>query len=241
MTDPLEDPNAAQPARTLGDHARVVVVVDDAESDFADDLADEPMVMTFPHLLVRELVAFLALSVFLVLVSLLFDAPLGPIADPSRTPNPAKAPWYFLGLQELLQYYPPVVAGVLLPALLVIALAVIPYFRVNVERPALWDSAPLPRLGLLWLAIAALSGLFCFTGARPVWALVIPLWIVGVSMSAGALPWLRGTAASWLRTRSLPFWIFVWFLLSAATLTAIGCFFRGPSWSLTLPWRDGIY
>ncbi len=66
-------------------------------------------------------------------MSLFWDAPLEGLADPMQTPNPAKAPWYFLGLQELLHYFPPVVGGVLIPTLVVIALIVIPYFNVNVE------------------------------------------------------------------------------------------------------------
>ncbi len=240
MRERDEELGSQEAARAGADSARVVVV-DFAAPELAGDLSDEPMVMTFPHLLVRELVAFLALSLFLVLVSLFFDAPLDAIADPTRTPNPAKAPWYFLGLQELLHYYPPVVAGVLLPGLLIIALAVIPYFQVNVERPSLWESAPLRRLGLLWLAISALSTVFCFASALPVWSIVVPLWMVGVAMSTGALPWRGGRVALWLRTRSLPFWIFLWFLVSATTLTATGFFFRGPGWAFTIPWRDGIY
>ena len=104
------------------------------------DVSDEPMVMTFPHLVVRELIAFLVLSILLVALALWFDAPLEEIANPDKTPNPAKAPWYFLGLQELLHYYPPIVSGVVLPGLLVVALAVIPYFTINLERPPMWPS-----------------------------------------------------------------------------------------------------
>src|SRR5690606_27271918 len=74
----------------------------------------EPVVMTVPPLVWRELIAFLCLSLGLVLMALFFDAPLEESANPVKTPNPAKAPWYFLGLQELLHYYPPLVAGVLL-------------------------------------------------------------------------------------------------------------------------------
>jgi hypothetical protein len=70
--------------------------------------------------------------------SLFFNAPLEGIADPTHTPNPAKAPWYFLGLQELLHYFPPVVAGVLVPTLLIIALVVIPYFNINIEANGLF-------------------------------------------------------------------------------------------------------
>jgi quinol-cytochrome oxidoreductase complex cytochrome b subunit len=232
------DDAVAAPQLGATDSIRLVIP---EEPDVTLDPSDEPVVMTFPHLLLREVVAFLALAVLLALMSLLFDAPLEAIADPSRTPNPAKAPWYFLGLQELLRYYPPVVAGVLLPSLCLIALAVIPYFRVNVERAPLWGSAPLRRLALLWLAIAAISAGFGIGAGGMVWSIVIPLWLVGATMSAGALPWRGGRVGPWLRTRSLPFWIFTWFVTSAIVLTTVGALFRGPSWHFTLPWRDGIY
>jgi hypothetical protein len=80
------------------------------------------MVMTFPNLVIKEIVAFEIMIIVLAVISLLVDAPLEWIADPEHTPNPAKAPWYFLGLQELLHYFPPVVGGVILPALAIIAL-----------------------------------------------------------------------------------------------------------------------
>ena len=78
------------------------------------------------------------LAIALVVISLFWDAPLEELADPMHTPNPAKAPWYFLGLQELLHYFPPVVAGVLIPTLVVLALIVIPYFNINIEAEGVW-------------------------------------------------------------------------------------------------------
>jgi hypothetical protein len=72
---------------------------------------------TYPEVLFRAVVAIEVLAIALVSMALLFNAPLEGIADPSHTPNPAKAPWYFLGLQEMLHYFPPVVAGVLVPGL----------------------------------------------------------------------------------------------------------------------------
>ena len=82
--------------------------------------------MTFPHLILREAILFQIVVIGLALAAIFFDAPLQGIANPLETPNPAKAPWYFLGLQELLHYFPPVVAGVLMPGLVVVALVVIP-------------------------------------------------------------------------------------------------------------------
>ncbi|MGC2465228.1 MAG: hypothetical protein WA517_08530, partial [Candidatus Acidiferrum sp.] len=64
-------------------------------------------VMSYPHLILREVMVLQALVIGLVLLSLFWDAPLEQLANPLLTPNPAKAPWYFLGLQELLHYFPP--------------------------------------------------------------------------------------------------------------------------------------
>jgi menaquinol-cytochrome c reductase cytochrome b/c subunit len=206
------------------------------------DVSDEPMVMTFPHLLVRELIAFLVLSLVLVVLALLFDAPLEEIANPDKTPNPAKAPWYFLGLQELLHYYPPIVSGVLLPGLLVVALAIIPYFRINLERAPMWRDGRRRELIVLWLVVAALTAVFATTGSHPVWPIIGPLWLVALLVTWGAFVHTGASGLGrWLASRSVPFWIFSWFLLSAVTLTLIGVFFRGPGWSFTLPWREGIY
>ena len=218
---------------------RVVVVQGDERP--AVDATDEPMVMTMPHLIVRELIAFLALSLFLVVLALVADAPLEEIADTTRTPNPAKAPWYFLGLQELLHYYPPLVSGVLLPGLLIVALVIIPYMRINLERVPLPVRHPLRTLLALWSTIGALSLVSFFTGAQPVWPFIGTLAFVGGWMSIGIASASTGRAVAWLRARSLAFWIFSWFLLTATVLTVIGVFFRGPGWSFTLPWRDGIY
>jgi menaquinol-cytochrome c reductase cytochrome b/c subunit len=99
---------------------------------------DEGKVQSFPELLFRAAIAIEVLAATLVVISLFFNAPLEGLADPSHTPNPAKAPWYFLGLQELLHYFPPVVAGVLVPTLVVLALIVIPYFNINIEAAGLF-------------------------------------------------------------------------------------------------------
>ena len=98
----------------------------------------EEIVQSFPEVLFRAAIAVELLAIMLVLVSLIFNAPLEGLADATHTPNPAKAPWYFLGLQELLHYFPPVVAGVLVPTLVVIALIVIPYFNINIEAEGLF-------------------------------------------------------------------------------------------------------
>ena len=87
----------------------------------------EQKVMVFPYLIYIEFVAALFYSIMLVLWSIFLKAPLEDPANPSVSPNPSKAPWYFLGLQEMLVYYDPWIAGVLLPTLIILGLCAIPY------------------------------------------------------------------------------------------------------------------
>ncbi len=90
-------------------------------------------VLTWPHLLYIELIALTLMTVGLVLWSILIHAPLEEPANPANTPNPSKAPWYFLGLQEMLVYYDPWIAGVLLPSLVIVGLMAIPYMDRNTK------------------------------------------------------------------------------------------------------------
>ena len=88
-------------------------------------------VNVWPHLLAIEFVAVLAMSAFLFALSAFMDAPLLEFANFNEQPNPSKAPWYFLGLQELLAYFDPQVAGVIIPGFGLAALAFIPYVDRN--------------------------------------------------------------------------------------------------------------
>jgi menaquinol-cytochrome c reductase cytochrome b/c subunit len=88
-------------------------------------------VNVWPHLLASELLSLLAMTAFLLIFSTFKDAPFRELANPNRTPNPSKAPWYFLGLQELLRYFHPQVAGVTIPGLGLFALMAVPYADKN--------------------------------------------------------------------------------------------------------------
>jgi quinol-cytochrome oxidoreductase complex cytochrome b subunit len=213
---------------------------------------DDTRVMTYPGALSRFLIALEVAFLLLVWVSLIANAPLEGIADPMHTPNPAKAPWYFLGLQELLHYFPPVVAGVLIPGVVVAALVVIPYFNINIEGRSLW--ADPRRRKLVILSVIAFNVLiFALFGtgqlghsATAVGKLdraldlimpIVPTLIVSVPLllssrfSAGsAKHWQR-----WLAARPISFWIMSWFLVELIVLTAVGTFFRGPGWTWVLP------
>jgi hypothetical protein len=86
----------------------------------------------WPHLLIEEFVAMMVVLAALTIFATFVNAPLRELANPNLTPNPSKAPWYFLGLQELLRYFHPMVAGVLFaPTLVLLALAVAPYVDRN--------------------------------------------------------------------------------------------------------------
>jgi quinol-cytochrome oxidoreductase complex cytochrome b subunit len=173
----------------------------------------------------------------LVWVALFFNAPLEGIADPSHTPNPAKAPWYFLGLQEMLHYFPPVVAGVMVPTLVVIALIVIPYFNINIEAEGLFLKDRARRLPVFY-AVAA--GLSIFLIMFHVYVALVPTLIVVVFMLTAAQSAANSPSRfrRYLVARPLSFWIMSWFLFELVVLTTVGTFFRGPGWSWVWPWRS---
>jgi len=140
----------------------------------ARDPNDE--VFAWPHLLYRELLVALAVVVVLHVVSLVFMAPLDEIADPTRTPNPAKAPWYFLGLQELV-HYSALVGGVIVPTLIVLALLVLPYLDRGTAGSGRWFAPERRVANSVFTTLAVVSvvltviGTF-FRGAN--WAWVWP-------------------------------------------------------------------
>ncbi|MEK7865122.1 MAG: hypothetical protein AAB434_00470 [Planctomycetota bacterium] len=96
-----------------------------------EKLETNEKVLVWPDLVYTELIAMVVGSVILIVWSLLVQAPLEQPANPTKTPNPSKAPWYFLGLQELLVYFDPWIAGVVLPTLIIVGLIAIPYMDRN--------------------------------------------------------------------------------------------------------------
>lgn len=196
----------------------------------------EDQVQTFPEVLFRGAVAIMSLAVVLVWISLMFNAPLEGLADPSHTPNPAKAPWYFLGLQEMLHYFPPVVAGVLVPGLVVMALIVIPYFKVNIEAEGLFLKDRQRRLRIFYLITIVLSLFLLFF---KVYAALVPTLIMAalVFLAGQSSPQSPSRVRRYLAGRPLSYWVMTWFLFELVVLTAIGTFFRGPGWAWVWPWQ----
>jgi quinol---cytochrome c reductase cytochrome c subunit, bacillus type len=194
-----------------------------------------PQLMTYPHLLIREAIAFQVLVIAMVLIALLWNAPLEQLANPLITPNPAKAPWYFLGLQELLHFFPPFVAGILIPTLVVIALVVIPYFNVNIEGEAIWARRPSRNLRTVIITVILLLAFLAVFHAWTIFAptaLVAALLLFSYTVRHGHQGWRNALA-----TKPLSWWVMTWFIAVAICLTVVGTFFRGPGWSWVWPWR----
>ncbi|MFM7504663.1 MAG: hypothetical protein ACKO8J_04440 [Candidatus Limnocylindrus sp.] len=168
-------PMAARPYRLLALVKQDAVVRVQKEPD--------DTVMTWPHLLTIEFLAAVAMSIFLLLLGLFINAPLEELANPNVTPAVAKAPWYFLGLQELLAYFHPTVAGALTPAAILVGSALIPYLdRRNIHSTRPSDrKLEVSLFSILWALGLAVTfiGIF-FRG--PGYSFVLP-WVNGFFFS----------------------------------------------------------
>jgi len=214
------------------DPVRVVFITKKTSAKVQGEVSSQ--VMSFPHLLIREAIAFMVLVIGLVCVALFWDAPLEQLANPLVTPNPAKAPWYFLGLQELLHYFPPLVAGIIIPTLVIVSLVVIPYFNINIQGKPFWSAGGKRTLWIFLAAALVLTAAFVWTRA---WTVLVPTDAVVLLMLYSRRAFSRGhSEAGYLATRPLSWWVMTWFIAVAVVLTAVGTFFRGPGWSWVWPW-----
>ena len=161
---PDKDPIIVEGQRLLG-----VVPGKPAAGD-RKELKEDDAVMVWPHLLVRHAVAALVVLFVVLVLALAFDAPLRSIADPTLTPNPEKAPWYFAALQELLSHFHPLVAGVLVPTAIIVGLIAFPYI---VRNPAMTPRArrvartTFTAFLVIWIALTLIG--FAFRGANWDW------------------------------------------------------------------------
>src|SRR5512132_3400387 len=122
-TDDLAGGDGEPRVRLLG--------VVDRQSVTAEERRTDDTVFTWPHLLVRHAVVGLATAAVALTLGVAFAAPLRGLANPQLTPEPSKAPWYFVGLQELLSHVDPLVAGILIPVATIVGLVVLPYLDRN--------------------------------------------------------------------------------------------------------------
>lgn len=161
-----------------GGHTQRLLTV--VKSGSIQDVKATPIdkVHTWPHLLAIEFVAALACTAFLFLFSIFVHAPLLQLANTNQTPNPSKAPWYFLGLQELLTVFHPMVAGVTLPGVGLILLILAPFLDRNASNKPEDRKfmIGLQTVHLMFWAVLVLIGSF-FRG--PGFNFVLP-WVEGL-------------------------------------------------------------
>jgi len=205
----------------------------------------EDTVMSWPHLLILEVLAGLGTTVLLLLWSLAIKAPLRELANPDITENPAKAPWYFLNLQELLLHMDPALAGVIIPGLVVIALMAIPYIDRNKKDIGIWFASKKGRAIALWSAIYTtilIPGLILFDEHVRVRSLVsepeiFPGWVIPLAVIGGHTALLYVLIRRWRSsTREVLIGLFTAFAVSYLILTVSSTFFRGSGMQLTWPW-----
>jgi menaquinol-cytochrome c reductase cytochrome b/c subunit len=148
---PLPTGNIPTPKKGAPDKHRLLALVP-PEGIQRVERQQGDRVHTWPHLLLEEFIAMAIMFAGLLVFSSLINAPLRELANPNLTPNPSKAPWYFLGLQELLRYFHPMVAGIVIPTFILVGLAAIPYV----------DRNPSIRPGNRKVAITLFTILFMF-------------------------------------------------------------------------------
>ena len=206
----------------------------------AVDYDTENTVLTWPNLLWAETAVFMLCLAGVVMYSFHIDAPLKELANPLIPENPAKAPWYFLGLQEMVSYSA-FMGGMVIPALAVLGLALIPYLDREQNHIGLWFSnrqGKIIALQSFLIGIAMLTGLLAFTikfgwfrnwwpdvpqlliiliNPSSIWLLFMAIWSIGVTEKTGS-------------TRTGAIALFTMFLLSYVIFTYLGTELRGPNW-----------
>jgi quinol-cytochrome oxidoreductase complex cytochrome b subunit len=224
-----------------------VVVPPDA---IRDERGKPEQVLFLPHLLWRETAVALLLLAAVSLFSAVVRAPLGPAANPGLSLNPAKAPWYFLGFQELLVHLHPLFAVVVVPALGALALVALPYlgFAKGEPRGAWFLSengrrtarlaavAALVATPLLVVADEALLGASRASpgGAALVTRGVLPVAALLVVCVAGFHVLRSRLGATRLEATQA---LFAFLATAFAVLTLTGIWFRGPGMRLVWPWN----
>jgi quinol-cytochrome oxidoreductase complex cytochrome b subunit len=207
----------------------------------------EHTVFAFPVVALLEILLLLGTTLVVFVFSLLRNAPLGELANPLVTENPAKAPWYFVGLQELLEHMHPTVAGVLVPTILVLFLLAIPYLDNNRAGAGRWFTSARGKMISLWTALytlvvmpllIVLDNIFnlreSLRGVTPdvISQMLLPALILGVLVVLPLLALLRSRPSA----REVMLCLFTVMIVSAVVFTVSGFLFRGPGFRLFLPW-----
>ncbi len=206
----------------------------------------EDTVMSWPHLLILEVLAVLGTTVLLLFWSLAINAPLREFANPDVTENPAKAAWYFLNLQELLLHMHPALAGVIIPGLMIIILMVIPYIDRSTKDIGIWFASKKGKSIAIWSAVYTtiwLIGLILFDEFIRVRSLIsepeiLPAIIIPIAVIGGLTALLYKLIRRWNPTaREVMVGLFTAFVVSYVVLMISSLFFRGLGMALTWPWN----
>ncbi len=205
-------------------------------------------VFSFPVVLLLEIVLLLGVTFAIFVFSLLKQAPLEAIANPLVTTDPAKAPWYFIGLQELLEHMHPLLAGVIIPSILIVFLVLLPYIDASRRGAGIWFTSPRGRRVVAWTALYTLVVMSAYIAldnafslreilrhSAPIWVAqgLVPGAIMGILVALPALVLWRARADR----HEVMLALFTVMLVSAGVLTISGFLFRGPGFKMYWPWQ----
>jgi len=204
-------------------------------------------VFAFPVVLLWEIILALGTTLGIFLFSLVKQAPLETIANPLVTTDPAKAPWYFMGLQELLEHMHPLVAGVIIPTILVLFMLAIPYIDHSREHAGVWFSTARGKRIVIWTALYTLILMPAYIlfdntySLREVLRQTVPDWmaqavlpavIIAIIVAIPTFILIRRKAS----VRDVMLALFTILFVSAIIFTLTGFFFRGPGFKMYWPW-----
>jgi len=225
-----------------------LVIPKPAKQSFEDRGRSVPAI---PNLLLREIAVALVLFALVLIFSMLFNAPLGDKANPGLSPNPTKAPWYFMGIQEMLMHFHPLFALFVIPALMLIALLALPYINYELNTAGVWFASTKARRMAFVAVLTALIGtpLGIVVDEYLVEVAVrlptIPAWITN-GLAPFALLWAAGGAFYVFMRRKYAAsnteavqTVFVLLLVAFLVLTVAGIWFRGTGMKLVWPWNIG--
>ena len=205
---------------------------------------DARMADTVPHLVVRELAVALVLLAVIFVLALFLDAPLRERANPAYSPNPAKAPWYFMGIQEMLMHFHPLLGAILLPLAFLTALFRLPWMRYSRKNQGILFYSEKGKKSALMSAVTALLLTTLLILADEYW-LHFNLWLPALPsfVSEGIFPLLLYALlfAGYFYLMKKIYVpepsetvqaVFVFFLVTYTVLSLTGIFFRGPGMML---------
>jgi quinol-cytochrome oxidoreductase complex cytochrome b subunit len=207
------------------------------------------MVPTIPNLILRELVVAAVLIAFIMVLSIVYDAPLGAKANPGLSPNPTKAPWYFAGLQELLLHIHPLFAFVVMPFIVAVVLILLPYIPYDENTAGVWFASYRGRRMAVVAAVVAIVVTSLLVLADDLF-FDFAAWMPGIPpvVSNGLLPAAIILAAlggfyvfmkrKYTATKNEAVQaLFVLLLFALVVLTITTVWFRGQGMALTWPWN----